>query len=51
MSPGAVILAGYAREQMDTVFAVTRGVKQLKGGETHPLTGERRYSITLRKAA
>jgi alkylated DNA repair protein (DNA oxidative demethylase) len=27
------------------------GVKQLKGGETHPLTGERRYSITLRKAA
>ena len=27
------------------------GVKQLKGGETHPLTGEYRYSITLRKAA
>jgi len=27
------------------------GVKQLKGGETHPLTGERRYSITLRKAS
>jgi DNA oxidative demethylase len=27
------------------------GVKQLKGGETHPLTGVRRYSITLRKAS
>jgi alkylated DNA repair protein (DNA oxidative demethylase) len=27
------------------------GVKQLKGGETHPLTGDRRFSITLRKAA
>jgi DNA oxidative demethylase len=27
------------------------GVKQLKGGEMHPLTGVRRYSITLRKAS
>jgi hypothetical protein len=25
--------------------------KELKGGETHPLTGKRHYSITLRKAA
>jgi hypothetical protein len=25
--------------------------KELKGGETHPLTGKRHYSITFRKAA